>query len=53
MGKDIAAIATLVVMGIISADVIAHPEGVKAAGGVLVSVLRTSFTAMLGSVPSA
>lgn len=53
MGKDIAAIATLVVSGVIVADVLAHADAVKAAGGVLVSVLRTSFTAMLGTVPSA
>jgi len=53
MGKDFAAIATLVVSGVIVADVLAHGDAVKAAGGVLVSVLRTSFTAMLGTVPSA
>lgn len=52
MWKDLAAIGTLVVMGVIVADVLAHPDGVKAGGNVLTNVLGTSFTAMLGSVPA-
>lgn len=49
--KDLFAIGTVVVIGIIVADVLTHPEGTKAAGGALNDVLKTSFTAMLGSVP--
>lgn len=49
--KDILAIGSLIVMGVIAADVLTHPAGTQAAGGALNSILKTSFSAMLGSVP--
>ena len=51
--KDFWAIASLVVVGVIVADVLTHPSGVTAGGTALNKVLATSFTAMLGSVPKA
>lgn len=41
---------TLILGGIILADLVANPEGVKAGGGALNSVLTTTFGAMLGTV---
>ncbi len=49
--RDIFAIATLIVTGVIVADVLANPKGVAAAGSALNQTLATSFTAMLGKVP--
>lgn len=39
---------TLVLLGIIGADLVTHPEGVKTGGQQLDSVLRTTFSGMLG-----
>lgn len=47
------AIATLIVGGVIVADVLSHPDGVTAGGTALNNTLVTSFTAMLGSIPGA
>lgn len=49
--NQVFAIATLIVLGVIVADVLTHPAGVTAGGQALNSTLKTSFTAMLGSVP--
>lgn len=49
--KDVFAIGTLIVIGVIIADVLTHPAGTQAAGSALNQTLKTSFTAMLGSVP--
>jgi len=46
--RDFWAIATLVVTGVIIADVLANPKGVAAAGSALNQTLQTSFNAMLG-----
>lgn len=44
-------LGTLVVLGIIAADVLTHPAGVNAAGGQLNKLTKTSFTALLGNIP--
>lgn len=49
--NQVFAIATLIVGGIMLADILTHPAGVNAAGSSLVGVLKPSFQAMLGSVP--
>jgi len=41
-------IATLALSGVIIADLLANPQGVKAAGDSLDNILRTTFGAMLG-----
>lgn len=41
-------IATLALGGVIVADLVANPDGVRAAGAALDSILRTTFGAMLG-----
>lgn len=50
--RDFFALATLVVTGIIVADVLTHQAGTKAAGGVLTQLTSTSFGALLGAVPA-
>lgn len=49
--NNVFAFATLIVMGIIAADVLTHPAGTKAAGTQLNTLTKTSFTALLGNVP--
>lgn len=44
-------IVTLAFVGVIVADLVTHPEGVKQGGTVLVNILTATYTAMLGSVP--
>jgi hypothetical protein len=50
--KEIFAIGTLVVIGVIVADVLTHPKGVAAGGTVLNGILTTSFASILGSIPN-
>jgi len=50
--KDLFAIATLVVVGIMLADVVTHPKGVAAAGAQMNALARTGASALLGTVPS-
>ncbi len=40
---------TLAMGGVILADMLIHPEGVKQAGAALDAVLKTTFGAMLGT----
>lgn len=49
--NQVFAIATLIVVGVIVADVLTHPAGVQAGGNALIGVLKPSFSAMLGSAP--
>lgn len=49
--NNVFALATLVVLGIIAADVLTHPQGVNAAGTQLNRLTKSSFTALLGNVP--
>lgn len=49
--QDVFAIATLVVFGIMAADVLTHPAGVNAAGAQLNSLTKTAVSGLLGSVP--
>jgi hypothetical protein len=42
---------TLAVVGVIVADVLIHPRGVQAAGGVANSGLRSTYAALLGNDP--
>lgn len=42
------AMGTLVLVGIIVADLLIHPQGVTAAGNATNQILATSFGAMLG-----
>ena len=50
--KELFAIGTLVVLGVIAADVLTHPTGVTAGGKVLNNILTTSFASILGTVPA-
>lgn len=45
------ALAGLVVVGIIIADVLIHPTGTKAAASGIVSIMTPAEQALLGSVP--
>ena len=49
--KDVFAIATLVVLGIMVADLVTHPAGVNAAGAQLNNLVKTASSALLGAVP--
>lgn len=44
-------LAGLVVVGIIIADFVAHPEGTKQAANALVSVTKPAESALLGVAP--
>jgi hypothetical protein len=41
----------LVVVGVIVADAVMHPEGVKAAGNAAVALVTPTYGALLGQVP--
>lgn len=45
------ALAGLVIMGIVIADVLKNPTGTQAAATGLVSVLKPSYDALLGQAP--
>ena len=44
----IAAITSLVIVGVIIADLLTHPEGVKAASSGIVGIERPALNALLG-----
>ncbi len=44
-------LATLAFIGVIVADIVAHPDAMKAGLGGLNTILTTTFTGMLGNVP--
>ena len=50
-GGGVAGIVTLIVIGVIVADVLIHPQGVKAAGAAINSTLKNTYSAMLGKAP--
>jgi hypothetical protein len=50
MGR-IFAIATLVITGVIIADILTHPEGVRAASSGFNTLAGSSFNALLGVAP--
>ena len=44
-------LGALIIVGIIIADALAHPKGVKAAGNAIVSIATPTYAALLGQVP--
>jgi hypothetical protein len=50
--RAIFGLATLAFIGVIVADIAAHPEALKAGLGGLNAILTSTFTGMLGTVPS-
>lgn len=48
MGNRIAAAFTLVVIGVIVADILIHPEGTRAAGNAAAGILTPTYSALLG-----
>lgn len=48
MGARIAALFTLVLGGVVVADILIHPEGTQAASNGLANILKPSYNAMLG-----
>jgi len=44
-------LAGLIVVGIILADVLIHPQGTTAAGNALNNLTKTSVSGLLGTVP--
>lgn len=48
MGSKLAGAFTLIVMGVIIADVLIHPEGTKQAANGLSSILTPTYSALLG-----
>jgi hypothetical protein len=49
--RAIFGLATLAFIGVIIADIAAHPDSLKAGLGGLNTILVTTFSGMLGSVP--
>lgn len=45
------ALAGLVIVGVIIADALIHPQGVTAAGNSFVSILKPTYSALLGTPP--
>ena len=48
MGSRIAAAFTLIVIGVIVADILIHPEGTKQAANGVASILTPTYSALLG-----
>lgn len=48
MGARLAGAFTLIVIGVIIADVLIHPEGTKQAANGLSSILTPTYSALLG-----
>lgn len=51
MGSRIAAAFTLIVVGVIVADILIHPDGTTAAANGVASILKPSYSALLGTAP--
>lgn len=51
MGSKIFGLATLVVFGVIIADVLIHPAGTAAAATGVANVLKPTYSALLGTPP--
>lgn len=49
--RGVAGGITIVLVGIIIADLVTHPEGVIAGGNALIGVLKPTYSAMLGVAP--
>lgn len=52
MGSRLAALATLVVFGIIAADVLIHPTGTQAASQGITNIEKPAISGLLGSNPA-
>jgi hypothetical protein len=50
--RGIGGAVTLVLIGIIVADLVTHPDGVKAGGSALAGILKPTYSALLGTVPN-
>jgi hypothetical protein len=50
-GGGILGVLTLAVIGVIIADVLIHPQGVKAFGNASNTALKNTYTALLGKAP--
>jgi len=48
---SVLALAGLVVVGVIIADALIHPQGVTAAGNSFVNILKPTYSALLGTPP--
>lgn len=48
MGSKVAAAFTLVVLGVIVADILTHPSGTTAAANGVASILTPTYGALLG-----
>jgi hypothetical protein len=48
MGSKIAAAFSLVVVGVIVADILLHPQGTQAAANGAASILTPTYSALLG-----
>lgn len=48
MGARIAAAFTLIITGVIIADILIHPEGTQAASNGVAGILKPSYNALLG-----
>lgn len=51
MGSKFFALGTLVVFGIIAADILIHPAGTSAATTGLANILKPTYGALLGKAP--
>lgn len=51
MGSKIAAGFTLVVLGVIAANILAHPTGTQAAANSISTILAPTYGALLGQAP--
>lgn len=50
-GGGLLGVLTLAIVGIIIADVLIHPTGVKAFGNASNTALKSTYTALLGKAP--
>lgn len=48
MGSKIFGAFTLIILGVIAADVLAHPQGTAAASNGVSNILKPSYNALLG-----
>lgn len=51
MGSKFFALGTLVIVGVIIADILIHPDGTKAAATGVANVLKPTYSALLGTPP--